>query len=55
MEAARNEAVRHDKGASVLAGIVEARPTGHVMVVDYDDFVSSRLASLVDSDPDAPG
>ncbi len=54
-EAARNEAVRHDKGARVLAGIVAARPTGHVMVVDYDDFVSCRLAALADSAPDAPG
>lgn len=31
-EQARNDAVREDKGARVLAGIVAARPAGHVMV-----------------------
>lgn len=54
-EQARNDAVREDKGARVLAGIVATRPTGHVMVLDYDDFVSRRLTELTVSDPDAPG
>jgi hypothetical protein len=54
-EQARNDAVREDKGARVLAGIVAARPTGHVMVLDYDDFVSRRLVQLTESAPDAPG
>ncbi len=54
-EAARNRVVREDKGARVLAGIVAAQPTGHVMVLDYDDFVSRRLAALTESAPDSPG
>lgn len=49
------EAIRADKGARVLAGIVAAEPNGHVMVVDYDDFVSCRLAELSASAPHAPG
>lgn len=51
----RFEATRADKGARVLAGIVEAEPNGHVMVVDYDDFVSCRLAELASSAPESPG
>jgi hypothetical protein len=44
-----------DKGRRVLAGLLHARPTGHVMVVDYDDLVSNRLAAFVASDPEAYG
>jgi len=41
------DACRLDKGRRVLAGIREAGRSGHVMVVDDDDFVSSRLTSFV--------
>jgi len=41
------ECVRLDKGRRVLAGILEADPDGHVMVVDDDDFVSCRLTGFV--------
>ncbi|WP_434966166.1 hypothetical protein [Janibacter indicus] len=51
----RFEATRADKGARVLAGIVEAEPDGHVMIVDYDDFVSCRLAELSSTAPESPG
>lgn len=51
----RDEAVRADKGRRVLAGLLAARPAGHVMVVDYDDFVSRRLASLAADGPTVPG
>lgn len=51
----RDEAVRDDKGKRILAGLVGVRPTGHVMVVDYDDLVSNRLASLVSSFPTSNG
>jgi glycosyltransferase involved in cell wall biosynthesis len=40
---------RIDKGRRVLAGILEADRSGHVMVVDDDDFVSCRLTSFVAS------
>ena len=46
---------RLDKGRRVLAGLLHARPTGHVMVVDYDDLVSNRLAAFVASARSAPG
>jgi hypothetical protein len=49
------EGIRDDKGRRILAGIKHSRPRGHVMVVDYDDLVSNRLAALVASDPQAPG
>lgn len=52
---ARLAAVRRDKGLRVASGLVATRPQGHVMVVDYDDFVSSRLAGLARAKPDAPG
>jgi hypothetical protein len=47
--------IRRDKGGRLLAGLVHARPSGHVMVVDYDDMVSRRLARLVSDNPDANG
>ena len=31
-------AFRQDKGQRVLAGLLAARPQGHVMIVDDDDF-----------------
>lgn len=40
-------AVRRDKGQRILAGLLDIRPRGHVMVVDYDDFISRRLAGFV--------
>jgi hypothetical protein len=42
-----HEAVRFDKGRRVLAALLAAGPTSHVMVVDDDDFVSNRLAGTV--------
>jgi glycosyltransferase involved in cell wall biosynthesis len=41
------DSCRVDKGRRVLAGILEADRTSYVMVVDDDDFVSSRLTSFV--------
>jgi len=41
------QAFRMDKGRRVLAGLIAARPQGHVMIVDDDDFVSNRLVSYV--------
>jgi hypothetical protein len=41
------QAFRLDKGRRVLAGLVAAKPKGHVMIVDDDDFVSRRLADHV--------
>ena len=41
------QAFRMDKGRRVLAGLIAAKPQGHVMVVDDDDFVSKRLVSYV--------
>lgn len=49
------EAVRADKGRRILYGLLQARPQGHVMVVDYDDLVSRRLAQTVADNADAPG
>jgi hypothetical protein len=54
-DAAFRDAVRLDKGRRILAGLLEAGPTGHVMIVDYDDFVSVRLAGFVADTPDAFG
>lgn len=51
----RWEAIRSDKGRRILAGLLAVRPNGYVMVVDYDDFVSRRLAAHVAQHPDANG
>lgn len=51
----RHRAVRQDKGARTMHGLVAVQPRGHVMVVDYDDFVSRHLAELVASQADRPG
>ena len=53
--AAFRDACRLDKGRRVLAGIREADRSGHVMVVDDDDFVSSRLTSFVAAHPGKSG
>lgn len=49
------EAIRHDKGHRFLAGLMHTRRVGHIMVVDYDDLVSRRLATLVADHPQANG
>jgi len=43
------DAVRIDKGARILAGMLHAGEMGHTMLVDDDDFVSCRLTSFVAS------
>jgi hypothetical protein len=48
-------AIRDDKGRRVLAGLLHLRPSGHVMVVDYDDLVHRELAGFVSDAPDANG
>ncbi len=47
--------VRMDKGARIMTALVAAQPRGHVMVVDYDDLVSRRLAELCAAEPEAAG
>jgi hypothetical protein len=49
------EAFRYDKGRRVLAGLLHAPNSNHYMVVDDDDFVSSRLAGFVERHPTANG
>jgi hypothetical protein len=49
------DAFRIDKGRRVLAGMLHARPRGHVMIVDDDDFVSCRLATFVAKNRECPG
>jgi hypothetical protein len=51
----RWDAIRYDKGTRLAHALNAVRPQGHVMVVDYDDLVSSRLALQVAAEPDAPG
>jgi hypothetical protein len=46
-KAERRAAIRSDKGRRVLSGLLHGPGSTHVMVVDYDDFVSRRLASFV--------
>ncbi|QKD13823.1 galactosyl transferase [Mesorhizobium sp. NZP2077] len=41
------EAVRSDKGRRILEGFKELKPSSYVMIVDYDDFISNRLAAHV--------
>ena len=48
-------AVRDDKGARIWAGIEVAGNDGHIMVTDYDDLVSRRLAEFVAQHPEAAG
>jgi hypothetical protein len=51
----RWDAILVDKGLRLAHALAAARPQGHVMVVDYDDLVSSRLTEVVAASPDAPG
>lgn len=48
-------AVRIDKGNRILAGLIAARPAGHVMFTDCDDLVSCNLAGLPAANPAANG
>lgn len=50
----RYEAVRADKGRRVLAALPGTAGGDHVMTVDYDDWVSRRLAGTVEGH-DGPG
>ena len=54
-QAAVVEALRSDKGNRVLAGLMELKPTQHVMVLDDDDFVSKRLVAFVAEHQNANG
>jgi len=54
LEGFRN-GIRKDKGLRLLAGIQHLRPTGHVMQVDGDDWISPKLAELVSIHPAANG
>ncbi|MGE3334498.1 MAG: hypothetical protein AB7I36_12710 [Rhodospirillaceae bacterium] len=53
------QAIRRDKGKRIYEGLLHARAVGmlrgHVMVVDYDDVVSRRLAGFVAAHPRANG
>lgn len=49
------DAFRVDKGRRVLAGMLAARTSRFFMIVDDDDFVSSRLAQHAAEHPDANG
>lgn len=54
-EEAFYDAVRLDKGRRILHGIADADDHDYVMVVDYDDWVSARLASWVQGHLGNPG
>ncbi|MEO1909530.1 MAG: hypothetical protein ABGX10_03710 [Paracoccus sp. (in: a-proteobacteria)] len=41
------DAVRHDKGLRIHAGLAGIDDSSHVMVVDFDDFVHRGLAEFV--------
>lgn len=49
------DSVRYDKGRRILAGLIHARPTGHVMAVDQDDFVHRGLARFVQQNSQSHG
>jgi hypothetical protein len=49
------EAVRADKGRRILAAMLHAGEMSHVMLVDDDDFVSSRLTAFVKEHPEKYG
>jgi hypothetical protein len=49
------EAVRFDKGRRILAGLYRAQTSGHIMLVDDDDFVHRDLAAFAARDPTANG
>jgi len=52
---ANRQVVRTDKGARIMTALVAARPRGHVMVVDYDDLISRRLAAFCAERTEANG
>lgn len=52
---ANRAAVRLDKGARIMTALTAIQPKGHVMVVDYDDLISRRLAAFAAAEPDASG
>lgn len=49
------DAVRHDKGLRILPAVETVPDTDFFMVVDFDDFVSRRLAGTVARSPTANG
>ncbi|WP_157014534.1 galactosyl transferase [Mesorhizobium xinjiangense] len=49
------EAFRADKGRRVLMGMLAAPDSRYFMIVDDDDFVSSRIVQHVADDPEANG
>lgn len=49
------DAIRHDKGLRILAGAEDIAPESYLMVVDFDDFVSRRLAGVVATSEGAAG
>lgn len=49
------DVVRHDKGLRLWEGVKDIAPDSHVMVVDFDDFVSRRLAATVVNNRHATG
>jgi hypothetical protein len=49
------DAFRVDKGRRVLRGMLRARDSRFFMIVDDDDFVSSRIVQFVSENPDANG
>lgn len=49
------DGVRHDKGLRLLAGMRDVAPDSYVMPVDFDDFISRRLAAFVTENQGAPG
>lgn len=49
------DAFRTDKGRRVLMGMLRARDSRFFMIVDDDDFVSSRIVQYVSENPDENG
>lgn len=49
------DAVRLDKGSRVLKGMLRARSSRYFMLVDDDDFISSRIVQFVSEHPNANG
>lgn len=49
------DAVRHDKGLRIHAGLQGIPAQSHVMVVDFDDFVHRGLAEFVRDNKSLPG
>lgn len=49
------DAVRLDKGLRIYAGMKNIPMESHVMVVDFDDFISSQIAEFVSSHRELPG